>query len=194
MIAVARAVPFRAGPQIEWHVMEAGTLGLAAGTVDLVLCAQTLQFVEDLVGAVREMRRVLRKGGRVALSVWCGLRENPYSEALVSAIARRIGEEPAAGFAAAFGLSDADEIRRLLWAAGFAMVEVTKREIEARLPELRRFVPAHVGATAMAASFHSASAEIRETVVSEMEERLASYATEAEVRVPFRTHLAMGRL
>ena len=37
---------------------------------DVVLCREGLMFAVDPAQAAREIRRVLRPGGRVALSVW----------------------------------------------------------------------------------------------------------------------------
>jgi SAM-dependent methyltransferase len=41
---------------------------LADGTVDLVLCALALEYVDDRLSALRELRRVLRPGGALVLS------------------------------------------------------------------------------------------------------------------------------
>jgi ubiquinone/menaquinone biosynthesis C-methylase UbiE len=50
--------------------MGAETLALPDASVDVVLCALGLMYVPDSGRALREMRRVLRPGGRVAISVW----------------------------------------------------------------------------------------------------------------------------
>jgi SAM-dependent methyltransferase len=41
---------------------------LPAGAVDLVLCALAIEYVDDRVAALRELRRVLRPGGALVLS------------------------------------------------------------------------------------------------------------------------------
>jgi ubiquinone/menaquinone biosynthesis C-methylase UbiE len=50
--------------------MDAETLDLPAATFDVVLCALGLMYMPDPDQALREMRRVLRPGGRIALAVW----------------------------------------------------------------------------------------------------------------------------
>jgi len=50
--------------------MDAEALALPDASFDLVLCALGLMYVPDPDRALREMRRVLRPGGRVAIAVW----------------------------------------------------------------------------------------------------------------------------
>jgi SAM-dependent methyltransferase len=59
----------RAGPG-EFRVHDLGDpIGwLADGSFDLVLCALALEYVDDRVSALRELRRVLRPGGALVLS------------------------------------------------------------------------------------------------------------------------------
>jgi len=73
MIAVARSLPVPAGAPIAWIECSALGLPLQNATMDVVLCQQGLQFFPDKALAMREMRRVLARGGRLALSVWNGI-------------------------------------------------------------------------------------------------------------------------
>ena len=103
MLDVARSLPLVRGAVIEWHEKSAYALPLHDQSVDVVLCAQTLQFLNDRRLALSEMHRVLKPGGRVAISVWCDIQESPYFHVLVEAISRHINQETAAGLKAAFG-------------------------------------------------------------------------------------------
>jgi len=50
-----------------------GTLletGLDSGIADALICIDAVQFAEDAAAAAAEMRRVLKSGGRVALTSW----------------------------------------------------------------------------------------------------------------------------
>jgi ubiquinone/menaquinone biosynthesis C-methylase UbiE len=192
MIDVARSLPPIAGAAIEWHVHSAYQLPLDNQTVDVVLCAQVLQFLNDRPSAIAEMARVLKPSGRVAVSLWCELHKNPYMHAVAEAIARHIGEETAAALRAAFGFSRATDIRSLLAAAGFRSIKMDIRQLDLDLPPLQEFVPSYMSATPMAASFSAASKDARASVIQEVAERLARYTTATGVRVPFRTHLAMA--
>jgi SAM-dependent methyltransferase len=50
--------------------MDAEALGLPDAAFDVVLCAFGLMYMPSPEQALREMRRVLRPGGRIALAVW----------------------------------------------------------------------------------------------------------------------------
>lgn len=50
--------------------MDAERLDLPDATFDVALCALGLMFMPDPARAVREIRRVLRPGGRMAIAVW----------------------------------------------------------------------------------------------------------------------------
>jgi len=44
--------------------------GLGTSSVDVVLCVDSIQFAEPISVALRECHRVLKQGGRVALTAW----------------------------------------------------------------------------------------------------------------------------
>src|SRR3546814_7630784 len=68
MLAVARAATPE-GMSIEWHEANAEAMPLPEASFDMVLCQLGLQFMPDRQAALREMRRVLVDGGRLAFNV-----------------------------------------------------------------------------------------------------------------------------
>jgi SAM-dependent methyltransferase len=58
-----------ADPAIEVYVTDAAALPFAAGTFDLVVAFMSLHDVTDLPEAVREVARVLERGGRLCLAI-----------------------------------------------------------------------------------------------------------------------------
>jgi ubiquinone/menaquinone biosynthesis C-methylase UbiE len=53
---------------VAFHQGDAAALPLPDGGFDAALCVQVLEYVEDVTAALRELRRVVRPGGRVL--VW----------------------------------------------------------------------------------------------------------------------------
>jgi SAM-dependent methyltransferase len=72
---------------------------------------------------MREIRRVLRPGGRFATAAWTSAEDNPWS----SIVGRVLGETPEPGAPGQFALGAEGQLRELLEAAGF----VDEIEVEA---------------------------------------------------------------
>lgn len=192
MLEVAKSLPPVQGVAVDWYEKSACDLPLADQTVDVALCAQTLQFITDRRSALAEMYRVTKPGGRVTLSLWCDIKENPYFNALVAAISHHIGSDTAAGLGAAFGLSQPNEIRALVSNAGFSEVNITASQLELDLPPLEEFVPRHISATPMTVGYSAASQGAQQAVIADLKMELAPFRWNGGFRVPFRSYLARG--
>jgi ubiquinone/menaquinone biosynthesis C-methylase UbiE len=56
--------------EVAWQQADALVLPFADGTFDAVACQFGAMYFPDRAAAYREARRVLRRGGRLVLSVW----------------------------------------------------------------------------------------------------------------------------
>jgi ubiquinone/menaquinone biosynthesis C-methylase UbiE len=92
---------------------------------DVVLCREGLMFAFDPAHAVAGIRRVLRPGGRAAVSVWGPRARNPWLAVVFDAVGAVLGAPvPPPGIPGPFALDDAGRLRRLLDGAGLAEVTV----------------------------------------------------------------------
>jgi SAM-dependent methyltransferase len=97
----------------------------ADGSYDVVLCREGLMLVLDPAQAAREIRRVLRPGGRVAIAVWGPRERNPWLGVIFDSVTAQLGTPvPPPGIPGPFSLEDADALAGLLSSAGLADVEV----------------------------------------------------------------------
>jgi SAM-dependent methyltransferase len=187
MLRVARSLPLPVGAPIEWVERSALDLGLADGSVDAVLCQQGLQFFPDKPRAMREMRRVLRRGGRLALSVWNGI--GLYNSAVGAALARVLDADTAERFLASRRAPSEDEVRRLALEAGFAAVDVHVSRLDIRLPRVDQFVLDHLAATPVAAALAAAGSEARQRIGTSVAEQLQRSADGDGIAYPEETYV-----
>ena len=137
---------------VRWARADAARLPFPDGGFDRVLCQAGLQFVPDRVGALREMRRVLRPGGRVALLVWRALHHSPGFAALADALQAVVGPEAAAVMRAPFVFGDDPRpLVTLLDSAGFGDVDVQARAGTVRFASVEAFVRCQRAASPLAA-------------------------------------------
>lgn len=193
MLECARATLAETGATIELRTGDALELPIGGGAYDVVLCAQTLQFLPNRSGAIEEMRRALRRGGRVGVSTWAAIEGSPYFRSVVGAIERHIGSEAARGVGDGFGLSSPEVLRALLAGGGFESAEVDEIAFELLLPEPAEFVPRHLAATSAAPAWAEAPEEARRAVVATVGLELEGYLAHGALRIPFRTLVGRGR-
>jgi ubiquinone/menaquinone biosynthesis C-methylase UbiE len=99
--------------------MDAETLCLPDTSFDVVLCALGLMYMPDPQQALREMRRVLRPGGRISLVVW-GEQSKCGWSALFRIVAAEVTSEVCPLF---FRLGQQDTLARLCSDAKFKAIE-----------------------------------------------------------------------
>jgi ubiquinone/menaquinone biosynthesis C-methylase UbiE len=90
MLAAARSLPAPEGAAIEWVEGDATDPGLPDESFDHVICQCGLMFFPDRPRALREMRRMLKDGGRLAILVWQSLEKQKLFHALAKAEFRHL--------------------------------------------------------------------------------------------------------
>jgi SAM-dependent methyltransferase len=188
MLEVARATADGAGQAIAWQESNLEALPFADGSFDVVLCQQGLQFCPDKAAAVAELRRVLRAGGRLALSVWRDIRHFPYILAVTGALADHVSAEASQRMSAPCSFGSADRLRAVLSEGGFKSMQVRIDILPMRVPSLAEFLPAQFAASPIAAEIGALDERARAAFFADIERRLLPYMDDAGLAVPFESH------
>ena len=184
MLAVARSAN-PPGMTIEWHEASAEAMPLPDASCDVVLCQMGLQFVPDKPAALREMRRVLVRGGRLILNV-----PGPTPRLFTimgEALERHIGAEAAGFVNHVFSLHDAAEIQNLVSGAGFHDVSVQSDTKPLRVPAPEEFLWQYVHSTPLAGAVAQVDDDRRglleRDVVAKWQEFVKDRALVLQVRI-----------
>jgi SAM-dependent methyltransferase len=131
MLAVARGLPLE---QIEWRDGSADDLPFEADSFDAVCCAFGLMFFPEQTAAMREMRRVLKPGGRLMVAVWGSILKCPGQMAMQKSWQRHFDVDHSSLFGIQHSLGDASAVRLLAQDVGFRDVSVEAEMGEVHLP------------------------------------------------------------
>lgn len=187
MLEVARENTPGTDIAIEWRQGDACALPLPDHCFDVVLCQQGLQFMPDKLAALREMRRVLVPGGRLALTVWG--EPTPYQAALAEALRQYVSDAAAASCLAPFALSDVETLRQLFEAVGFCTAQIRPLVLMRRLPiSALDFASRQPYARDVA----SASEEARVAIDKAVSAAVRSYRDGDAIVMPQESHLVLA--
>ena len=132
MADVARRAAAEAGlGNVEVRVIDAESMDLADEVVDRVVCRFGYMLLPDPAAGLRETRRVLRAGGRLAFAVWGPAAENAWATTLWDVLERLTDLPPTKpGGPGMFALGDPDTLGRLVTDAGFRVRVVDPIPVE----------------------------------------------------------------
>ncbi|BCW88768.1 2-methoxy-6-polyprenyl-1,4-benzoquinol methylase, mitochondrial [Alphaproteobacteria bacterium SO-S41] len=120
MLEVARARGAGRGP-LSFVEADAATAHFAAASADLVFSKFGVMFFVDPEAAFRNIRKVVKPGGRLAFICWRTLKENPFATLPMGAALKHLPPQPSPDPNAPGPFAFADPVRvgHILTAAGF---------------------------------------------------------------------------
>jgi SAM-dependent methyltransferase len=137
MLAVAR----ERCPSVHWREGGAESMPFGEASFDAVVCQFGLMFM-DQPRALREMLRVLKPGGRLAVAVWDSIENLPAFAAEVALLDRVAGSAAADALRAPFTLGDRKRLLGTFEEAGAGGATIRTQQGVARFPSIRVLVEA----------------------------------------------------
>lgn len=163
-------------PELSRVAADGEALPFADASFERILCGLGLMIFPDTERALGEMRRVLRPGGLVALSVWGRAEEVPLIECALACI-RRLLPPPKVARPSIFRFGDADELERRLAGADFSAISTRPVKFSTSFRSAEAFWQAFLDLAGGAAeSLSRLPAERRQMLIDEVPRELAPFA------------------
>ncbi|MEZ5232464.1 MAG: class I SAM-dependent methyltransferase [Acidimicrobiales bacterium] len=165
-------------PHVTFREGAAEALPLDDASVDAVVSAWGMPHFADHGAFLAEAQRVLRPGGRLALSTWCPPPQNEVFGLLLGSIAAHghldVGLPPGPDM---FRFADGEVCAQELGAAGFTEIDVSPLEVALRVDGMDGIVTFLESAAVRSRGLFTAqSAEERAAILTAIEAQLASRA------------------
>ena len=172
---------------VTFRAMGAEALDLADESFDVALCSLGLMFVPDPVRALRQMRRVLRVGGRLGAIVWSTADRVPHHSIAQRALAPYMTPRPPERrLPGPLELGEPGLIERHVAAAGFRDIVVERHTFDCAYSDPEDYCRQHLeSATAeVRAVLQGLTVEQRERVYRQVLAELEAYRREDRICLP----------
>ena len=187
MLSVAR----RVRPDLDWRQGDAAAMPLPDADFDVVVSQMALMFFPDPAAALREMRRVVRPQGTVAVLIPGALGVNEPYEVFVDIVTRHAGPSARNLVTTYFALGDIARLMELFADAGLRVQVATNPAGESQFGSIDGFVTIEIDRTPLGERLDPAA---RQAITADCRDALAAWRTaDGSLRFPFVTNLVVAR-
>jgi len=196
MITVAQKRAEQMGiTNVRFRQIDAESIDQEAASLDGVLCRWGYMLMADGEAALRETRRVLRPGARVALAAWAPAAENPWASIPGAELVERGHlERPDPNAPGQFAWARPGTIEEHLDAAGFGEHVVETVDFAQVFPSVDAWIATQRDlASRFRAAFDGLPAAEREDALAAIRERALRYVQpDGSIVLPARTWVAVA--
>lgn len=187
MLSVAQ----RVAPGVEWRQGDVASLPFDADAFDVVTCQAAIFFFPDPTGALREMGRVTRPGGRVVVQSFASLSRQPAYGPWVDLVARHAGPDAVELLGTYWSHGDPEVMRSRCADAGLRVSSVHEHTRPAYFPNVETMVLTEVNATPLRDRLDQADLD---RILAESRDVLGDFVDEGRLVIPLTGYvLTAGR-
>lgn len=196
MVDAARNEANRRGlTNVQFRQCTADSLPFPDNSFDATVCRLGIMFVADPLAAVREMLRVTKASGRLALAVWHKSEINPFCYSVTNVMAQHV-TSPAADPAApnAFLFAESGKLATIMTEAGASEVEerVVSFNIEAPLSPGQFWTMRSQTSDTLREKLAKLSSDERAQIAGEVEQSVKQFFPHNQMKFPAQMILVSG--
>jgi len=191
MISIARTLNDPFSRSCEWHVADVSKMPFSDDEFSVLYCQQGLQFFPDEDAALREMKRLLRPGGRIALTIWNGASD--FFKAMDAAVSRHVDAETGKKFLAPFSYGGGDTLLDRLRSLGFDNLSHRDITVDRVIEDPETNVAKEITGVPPGAAVIARGEKVLQAVVDDILDEVAPYRVGNTLVIPQVTHLFQAK-
>lgn len=192
-LAIARRVA--AGSNMEFLEMDAEDLKFPDGSFDAVLSEFAFMFFPDSQKALGEMKRVLRKNGRIALSVHGSADDVPYFSVIMSTIIRYVPDIIPPGRPGPHRFGEPELLRTEFERCGFSSIDVAGYTYQYDAGSFEEYWEEYMQSMVVSirSKLNSLSPELHAKMKEECRQKAGRFMKDGKIVFPWQVLIASAR-
>lgn len=180
---------------VQWTAWSGGRLPFDDASFDVVACQHAMSQVPDPGALVSEMRRVLVPGGRLGISTWGPIEENPaFAAELDAAVKAGLGDSGVVdALLQACSLHRVEVLLEMAAHAGLDDVSCRTVRVLASLPPVAEWVKLYPSLPPLSSAWHRFDQQARIQFLSRASELLRPFEHDGVLRVQASSRLLVAR-